>query len=176
MHCKWAHKVLELGHSISLKNFICVQRRLGLACTSTSSQALCEYPKILIASRRTKKTDLIARIRGLIRVFVGHRCILEGNALPRFGYLLCPLAVQLFRIHLPSSYNHEINVGPYFWTVMPYQYHTCQILTHRPLACLMILFLHLCIYPVLLNPDIPCLFKQCRSRSVGFFRRHCLQR
>ena len=25
---------------------------------------------------------------------------------------------------------------------------------------------------VLLNPNIPCLYKQCRSRSVGFSRRH----
>ena len=31
-------------------------------------------------------------------------------------------------------------------------------------------FYHTCHNLVLLNPDIPCLCKQCRSRSVGFFR------
>ena len=45
-----------------------------------------------------------------------------------------------------------------------------QSLLLSPFRSLAMTKIHVVLTLVLLNPDIPCLGKQCRSRSVGFFR------
>ena len=47
----------------------------------------------------------------------------------------------------------------------------CTISQKLTKFCVLVLLIHnISLTLVLLNPDIPCLCKQCRSRSVGFWR------
>ena len=59
---------------------------------------------------------------------------------------------------------HSVTLGLSGWTSSLLSFKTTNPLLKLILPLYWLLTL------VLLNPDIPCLYKQCRSRSVGFWR------
>ena len=86
------------------------------------------------------------------------RSILHGRNLLPFGSKVFPYRVVL------SEGNKAT-----FTELSPLKVYQFP-LEHMATAMAAIRILHTLLTLVLLNPDMSCLCKQCRSRSVGFFR------